>query len=175
VYDGTERLIGAQWLPLKFLLWVTILGTLGIGSFIGSAVSLWFTARQQHRNWVNDSRKAEYRELLDVLYETVTAISANRPNLSSVNSEPVNEAVMKLARAFEDRMFIREALRKSGAYEDWLNIKKVIQYEPELQNLTPQEFRYSTSNLHQREDNLRKKILDVAHRDIMAFKLFPRS
>ena len=82
---------------------------------------------------------------------------------------------VKLARAFEDRMFIGDSLRKSEAYEDWLNIKKVVLYDPELESLTPQEFRYSTRNLLEREDDLRKKILKVAHKDIVAFKLFPRS
>jgi hypothetical protein len=152
--------------------WITLLGTFGIGSLIGTGISLWFTAKQQHRNWVNDNRKAEYREMLDVLYNTVSVVTANRPNLSSVNHVPINEAVMKLARAFEDRMFIGDSLRKSGAYDDWLKIKKVILYDPELQSETPKEFWYSTYNLHELEDNLRKKILDVAHEDIVAFKLF---
>jgi hypothetical protein len=155
--------------------WVTIIGTLGLGSFIGTAVSLWFTARQQHKNWVNDNKKAEYRELLDILYEAVTIISDNRPNLTSVNHEPVNKASMKLSRAFEDRMFIAESLRKSGAVQDWLNMKKVIFYEPELQSETPKEFWYSTYNLHEREDSLRKKILKLAHKDLVTFKIFPRS
>lgn len=156
-------------------LWVTIVGTLGLGSFIGTVVSLWFTARQQHKNWVNDSKKAEYRELLDALYEAVTIVSENRPSLSSVNSVPVNQAVMKLARVFEDRIFIADKLRKSGAVQDWLNMKSVIFYDAELESETPKEFKYSTRNLQEREDNLRKKILDEAHKDIVTFTMFSRN
>jgi hypothetical protein len=153
-------------------IWITIVGTLGIGSFIGTVISLWFTASQQHKNWVNDQKKAEYKELLDALYMAVTVISENRPNLSSVNVGPIGEASKNVSRIFEDRLFVGDLLKQSGATQDWYNMKKVIFYEPSLQSETPKEFWYSTYNLHEREDNLRKKILEIARKDIVAFRLF---
>jgi len=151
--------------PSSVPAWIGALGGLGIGSLIATLLSLW----QHHRGWVNDSKKAEYRELLDALYETVKAVSENRPNLSTMNSGPINDAVQKLARIFEDRIFITDSLRKSSAYQDWQDMKKLIYYDPELQSLTPTELRYSTNNLFQREDKLRKKILGLAKKDFKWF------
>ena len=150
--------------------WITILSALGLGSFIGTVLSLWFTARQQHKHWVNDNKKSEYRELLDGLYDAVTVVSDNRPNLSTVNPGPINDAVKKLSRMFEDRIFIADSLRNSNAKQDWYDMKKVIYYDPSLQSETPKEFWYSAYNLHEREDKLRVKILERAKNEIVYFK-----
>ena len=123
---------------------------------------------------MNDNKKSEYRELLATLYETVAVVSDNRPNLSTLNSGPINDAVKRMARAFEDRIFIAEPLRGVNAIQDWNDMKKVIYYEPELQNETPREFRYSVNNVWEREDKLRKKILEMARIDIVRFNLFRR-
>ena len=94
------------------------IGPLGLGSLIGTVLSLWLTARQHHKNWVNDNKKSEYRELLAVLYETVTIVSENRPGLDHVNIDPINKAVKNLARAFEDRIFTADSLRDTGVVQD---------------------------------------------------------
>jgi hypothetical protein len=148
------------------------IGPLGVGSLVGTGLSLWFTARQHHKNWVNDNKKSEYRELLDTLYETVTVVSDNRPNLASINLEPINSAVKKLARIFEDRIFTADSLRKAGAFQDWPALKRVIYFQPDLESEIPREFWYSTHNLWEREDELRKKILNLATNDIVRFKFF---
>lgn len=154
--------------------WVSIVGALGIGSFVGTLVSLWFTARQQHKNWVKDNKKAEYRELLDVLFQSISVVDANRPNLKDFNRPPVNEAMLGLSRMFADRIFISNALKESKADEDFEHLRAVVFYDPELQNHTPTELRFTLNNLHDREDKLRGKILELAKNDIVKFHFFGR-
>jgi hypothetical protein len=84
----------------------------------------------------------------------------------------IGEAMMKLARIFEDRIFIADGLKESGAREDWFLLKKLVYYDPEPAEVTPREFWYSRNKLHDREDHLREKILDLARKDIVKFKFF---
>lgn len=140
-----------------------------VGALIGLVVGHILTGFREHTRWVNDQKRFEYRELLDQLYETVTIVTENRPNLSRMSLEPINYAVTKLARLFEDRLFIGARLRRSGATEDWYAMKNVIYYDPKLQSETPKEFWYTRQNLHEREDKLRQKIIKLAEEDIVAW------
>ena len=143
------------------------------GAVVGIIVGQLFSAAREHRNWVNDQKRLEYRELIDQLFQTVTVVSKNRPNLSDFNLEPINDAVLRLSRIFADRLFVAGALEGVNANEDWVALKSIIYYEPALQNETPAEMRYSLNNLHTRENNLRKKILEVATKDIVKFHFPP--
>src|SRR6266481_2486301 len=141
-----------------------------VGALIGIIVGQFLSAYQGHATWVKDNERAEYRELWDLLYQTVRVVHDNRPNLSSFNVPPVNVAVAQLSRAFADRIFIADALAEVGAVEDWYYLKQVIYYEPTLQAETPTELRYSLTNLHDREDKLRNKILEQAKKNVVKFK-----
>jgi hypothetical protein len=140
-----------------------------VGVLIGLVVGHILTGFREHTRWVNDQKRFEYRELLDRLYETVTIVTENRPNLSRMSLEPINYAVKKLARLFEDRLFIGAQSRRSGATDDWNAMKRVIYYDPELQSETPREYCYTSHNMHEREDKLRQKIIKLAERDIVAW------
>lgn len=128
-----------------------------VSALIGIIVGQFLTAYHGHAKWAKDYERTEYRELLDLLYQTVSVVHSNRPTLSSFNVEPVNVAVMQLSRVFADRIFIADALAEVGAVEDWHKMKQVIYYDPELQGVTPIELRYTLNNLHDHEDKLRKK------------------
>jgi len=141
-----------------------------IGTLVGVIVGQFLSSARDHAKWIKDYKRAEYRELLDLLYQTVTVVHDNRPNLSNFNSAPVNVAVVQLSRAFADRIFIAEELAEVGAVEDWHKMKQVIYYEPELQELTPIELRYTLTNIHDREDKLRNKILGQAKKNVVRFK-----
>lgn len=141
-----------------------------IGTLVGIIVGQFLNSAREHAKWVRDYKRAEYRELLDLLYQTVTVVHDNRPNLSTFNSPPVNVVVVQLSRAFADRIFIADELAEIGAVEDWHKMKQVIYYEPELQDVTPIELRYTLTNLHDREDKLRNKILQQARKNVVRFK-----
>jgi hypothetical protein len=141
-----------------------------IGTLVGVIVGQFLSSSREHAKWVKDYKRAEYRELLDLLYQTISVVHDNRPNLKDFNTPPVNIAVAQLSRAFADRIFIADALAVVGALEDWYKMKQVIYYEPDLQDVTPTELRYTLNNLHDREDRLRKKILEQAKQDVVKFK-----
>jgi len=142
-----------------------------ISALVGIVVGQFLSAYRDHAKWVKDYQRAEYRELLDLLYQTATVVHDNRPNLRNFNRPPVDVAVAQLSRMFADRIFIADALAEVGAVEDWYKMKQVIYYEPDLQDVTPTELRYTLTNLHDREDKLRNKILDQAKKDVVKFKL----
>lgn len=84
-----------------------ILGTL-LGAFVGHIL----TVAREHRKWLADQKKAEYRELIDQLYDTVTVVLEHKSkcDLNNDSRDAFNTAVKKLARMFEDRLFIEEDL-----------------------------------------------------------------
>lgn len=79
-----------------------------VGTIVGIVVGQVLSAAREQRNWVNDQKRLEYRELIDQLFQTVTVVSKNRPNLSEINLEPINDAVLRLSRMFADRIFVVE-------------------------------------------------------------------
>jgi hypothetical protein len=141
-----------------------------VSALIGIIVGQFLTAFHGHAKWAKDYERTEYRELLDLLYQTVSVVRQNRPNLSNFNVEPVNVAVAQLSRVFADRIFSADALAESGAVEEWHKMKLVIYYDPALQAETPIELRYSLTNLQDREDKLRNKILEQAKKNVVKFK-----
>ncbi len=142
-----------------------------ISTLVGIIVGQFLSASREHAKWVNDYKRSEYRELLDLLNQMVTVVADNRPNLKDFNTQPINGAVAQMARALADRIFIADTLAEIGATEDWKNLVRVIYYEPALQDVTPTELRYTVNNLRDRGDALRKKILEQAKKDIVKFKL----
>ena len=127
---------------------------------------------REHYEWVNDKKRLEYRQLLDQLYETVTAVSESRPNLRGLDPRMLGEAANKLARVISDRIFIADALKESGVITDWYELKQVMFYDPDMQQYTPRELQFTQTNLRTREDRLREKILNLAKADIVKFKFF---
>ncbi|HEV2485048.1 MAG TPA: hypothetical protein VGT08_05905 [Terracidiphilus sp.] len=138
------------------------------GVVLGAGLSAFF----HHREWVGEQKKLEYRELLDQLYDTVSAVTEARPGLPPPeDSKRLNTAIQKLALTFEDRIFIAHEIGDSGAQKLWLNMKKMI-YDyliPEVG--TAPDSRYSPTRLHEREDALRKLILELADKDMVRFRL----
>lgn len=138
-----------------------------LGVTAGAVLSAFF----YHREWINNQKKQEYRQVLDQLYETISAVELARPSSRfPEDPQPLSRAYLPLARIFEDRIFITQTAKNSGAYDDWLALKKVILYEPQLDLETPPELRYSFNNLRDREDALRRKILKCAKDDIVRFR-----
>lgn len=146
---------------------IGIAGTL-IGLFIGH----FLTAAREHQKWLADQKKAEYRELIDLLYDTITVVLQQRPGLPRPTDPTILDAgVKKLARMFEDRIFIAKRLRESGAYDQWLDIKRMIHYEAELHDVTDKKLHYSAIGLQLNEDSLRMKLVELANEDMVRFKL----
>ncbi len=48
-------------------LWRSVLDIIGFSSLIGAALGHWLGSRRERLKWVNDNKKAEWRELIDEL------------------------------------------------------------------------------------------------------------
>lgn len=139
-----------------------------VGVLLGQTLS----RANEHYRWRLDQKKAEYRELVDLLYDAITVVERERPGLElPKDTQLLDNAIQKLARVFEDRIFIAKRLRESGAYTQWLEMKKMIYYDPESHDLTPQDLHYSKTGLWLEEDALRTKLIALANKDIVAFRL----
>jgi hypothetical protein len=138
-----------------------------VGVFLGQRLS----RANEHYRWRLDQKKGEYRELLDLLYDAITVVEKERPGLElPKDTQLLDSTVQKLTRVFADRIFIAKQLRKSGANEQWLDMKKMIYYEPESHDTIPQNLHYSKTRLGLKETELRAKLIELANTDIVAFR-----
>ena len=157
--------------------WVSALAP-WIGPLLSGVVSIYVAWRvfrwqgeKEHSSWVRDQKKAEDRELVDLLYDAITVVVRERPGLVlPKDTQLLDNAIQKLARMFEDRIFIAKQLRESGADEQWLDMKKMIYYDTESHATTPQNLHYSKTGLWLKETELRAKLIALANTDIVAFR-----
>ena len=105
--------------------WSSLIGALGIGSLIGGLIQQRFSAKQRHREWVKDNKKAEWRELIDKM---ITCLSRTQGALSHPASERLTEpfnytATLAIGNGvLNDRIFIADVLKKSGITSKWRDI-----------------------------------------------------
>jgi hypothetical protein len=145
-----------------------------LSTLLGAVVVHILTAAREHKKWLLDQEKAEYRELIDQLYDTITVVLEHKSKWDSntESRETFNAAVKKLARMFEDRIFIAKDVENKGIKKEWLELKKVIHANPEDREILPKEFWYSDYNIQVREDKLRKRLVEAANEAIVTTKLF---
>jgi hypothetical protein len=104
-------------------LWVTLAGVLGLGALLGSVVSHVLTTRSQHRSWVNDNKKAEWRELIDGLNESIERMGyAFERGVARAASDPLldwRSAMGAGNRVVRGRIFIADVIKKQGIVKAW--------------------------------------------------------
>lgn len=102
-----------------------------IGSLAGVGLGAWLTARRQHKQWVLDNKKAEYRELLDLLNVYRFQLLKNTATYSPIempaydakqktsDDRVLHESQVSLNNALTDRIFIRKALIEGGVLQQF--------------------------------------------------------
>jgi hypothetical protein len=55
--------------------WITLAGVFGLGAVVGSVVSHFLASRLQRLVWIQDNKKAEWRELIDGLNEGISRMA----------------------------------------------------------------------------------------------------
>ena|SRR5713101_1194834 len=109
--------------------WSSLVGGLGIGSLIGGLVQQYFPAKQRHRDWVKDNKKAEWRELMD---EMDTCLSRTQGAFQRSVSERLTDPFNYMAtlgigsRVMNNRIFIADVLKKSGITQKWRDIMTYV-------------------------------------------------
>jgi hypothetical protein len=106
--------------PQVISFWLT---TLGFGSFLGTAVTLYVSWILRRREWLRDSKKQEWRELISTLARSVHYILDNSPGyLTAVGGEQQKGILQANAEArsvIEDRIFIAHQMQSGNILERW--------------------------------------------------------
>ena len=106
--------------------WSSLVGGLGIGSLIGGLVQQYFSARQRHREWVRDNKKAEWRELIDQIDVSLNrmTVAFSKPLLREAQeAAEITAAYMSAmgigTKVMRDRVFVANRMKKSGVIKKW--------------------------------------------------------
>ncbi|GEM_PF-6825166 len=137
-----------------------------IGPLVGVVIGAWLARRSQHRQWVRDSKKAEYREVLDALsayrwklldYHARVAGTVTRdPKEVYAQEKDLGEAHVRLNNALRDRIFARRALARRHVWEEFQNFVR------ELNDAKAPEI----SRLSQALGDVRSKVVEAAEHDL---------
>jgi hypothetical protein len=96
-------------------LWVSLLSSLGIASIVSTAISIFFTSRQQRKNWLSDNKKQEWRELINTLHEALGYMEGAfpPPNIRVHGPEATSyqSGIRMGYRVIENRIFIAASLQ----------------------------------------------------------------
>jgi hypothetical protein len=141
-------------------LWMTLAGVFGLGAVIGSFVSHALTTRWQHRVWINDNKKAEWRELIDVLRESIRVMAfrydrempwaVSAPEELRYNAE----ASRKGEIVIRDRIFISDTLQRSGVFQRWADRVKEWEEADVSFKERPKTLRHFIAIAHKFQDDL---------------------
>jgi hypothetical protein len=108
----------------------TIFSILGISSLIGTVLAHFLSTRREKRIWVKDNKKAEWRELIQVVDASLDQMSyAFQPVAVSTGDDHRTDPWDGMANvdlAIQNRIFIADALVKSGIVTQWKRLEKLI-------------------------------------------------
>lgn len=103
--------------------WLTIAGSLGIGSSVGSFIALYFTVKESRKDWVKDNKKQEWRELISTLSQSFHYYKDHAPVYATVvrgeEEKALLEADAEARRAIESRIFIADQIQRENVLERW--------------------------------------------------------
>ncbi len=116
----------------QVLAWLPLLGTLS--GLVGVVLGAYLTRSWQRKQWLLDSKKAEYRELISVLSQAAHYILNNSPHLQRPNplgslksgeqERLSDEAADRGHTTISDRIFIADTIAREKIDERWLSILK---------------------------------------------------
>ncbi len=134
-----------------------------LGVIVGAAISPYLTARWQHRQWVLDNKKAEYRELLDALHAYYHAVIRTRwRGAFAQQSGPTEAATLgSMWSALGNRLFVRDALAEGGIHQDFQKLTRSLRNLPNPDDWVKEWY------------NLQRKLFRVAWRDMKVREEFP--
>jgi hypothetical protein len=141
-------------------LWVTVVGTLGVASFVSTVISLLASAHLQHKNWVKDNKKQEWRELIDSLREAIRVMASHYDDQmpfavrSGEEERYREEAKRKGEVIIRDRIFISKKVRDSGLFDQWVALRKECEDADVSFKERPRSYRSFEEKAYRFQDDL---------------------
>jgi len=105
-------------------LWVTIVSSLSVGSFLGGVITQLLSSRQRRKEWVKDNKKQEWRELLSTLSQSFHHLVNYSPGngivaISGEQEKGLLQADVEAVSVISDRIFIASQLGRENVRERW--------------------------------------------------------
>ena len=112
--------------------WIKILVPT-VGALVIVFFGAWLTRSRERKHWLNDCRKEEYRELINILtratMEIIRQNDPSYPKLDYMRPEKMWDAqdfYMKSLEVIRDRIFISDELRDMKVYDRWTNAMQAL-------------------------------------------------
>lgn len=143
--------------------------------------------RSQNRQWVKDSKKQEYRTLLDTLggcvqeiiqlkfappppvpkhFDMMDTANAKIQHNVAINSR-ITAVFLEAGRVLRDRLFIDDALKRNDVLGEWRTLEQMAQDRPGVgQPVSTHRETFGVVEFQQGWDNLAGKIREVARQDL---------
>jgi hypothetical protein len=147
--------------------WVTIVGSLGIGAFIGNIVSHLLTSRLQRRNWLYDNKKLEWRQLIDELQECMELMGLAFRWKGAIESHAelaeerrkITRGMVRGGQIINNRIFIAEVLKRNDIQRKWVGLANLTKSNTEDLAAAGLKFVNAFNELHD-------EILRLARQDL---------
>jgi hypothetical protein len=92
--------------------WLTIIG---LSSLIATLVGHWLSSVREHRRWVYENKRLEWRELVDRFHTILHNIHYYRSGVRADILEDLNEGMLLL----QNRLFIADTLERWKVTKEW--------------------------------------------------------
>jgi hypothetical protein len=134
------------------------------GVALGALLSRW----NDHRRWVLDNRKLEYRELIDGIFRSTEKIRGARQTVSDPITTAVTDAVFDGSRLIRNRLFTASSIRRAGIASDWEDISRVALWEPgePIASVDGQEYKYTQTAIAILRKRIEHKLTHLARADL---------
>jgi hypothetical protein len=146
--------------------WRAALNVIGLSSLIGAVLSWWLTSRREHRRWILDNKKLEWRELITELYSCGQRMARGFHRMrSDEDMQETGKAAHEGLALITNRIFIADSMQKHGVPERW---SKLIEYvNAAWGNPDPSQNEPPTSQgFTQRVQALQADLLNIARTDL---------
>jgi len=118
------------WMDLPQAYWITLAGAFGLGTVVGNVVSHLLASRWQRRVWIHDNKKAEWRELISGLNESIEVMGyAFEYGVARAASDPSADWLGAMGngnRVVRSRIFIADVIEKQGIVKTWDELMQYV-------------------------------------------------
>ena len=159
-------MVGTMMQP-QIPIWITISGSLGAGTVLGTFLSHFLASRLQRQNRIFDNRKLEWRELIDELHGCMQLMGAAfRWKGSSASLEEraiertqISRAVVRGSQVIRNRIFIADVLTKHRIADRWKKLS-------EMTNTSSADLQAKARVFLDEFAALENEVLNLARRDL---------
>jgi len=147
--------------------WHWFFSIVGPSTFLGAILFFILSVWRDHRRWVADNKKGEWRQMLDELQACMEQMAfVFKQTVSFQESSYPEIGMSKGYRILHDRIFIADAVRKYSLEDKWTDLcayvqRKDVPREPNEQGNLP-----TATGFNIKTQTLKGELVDCARRDL---------